>query len=99
MSPRQVAKTIGISKLNFSNSKWAKYVKDEFRYWFYFSGGKKKLKQISIYFKNNEAFSAFMNEFKRKYSELIVKANLYKDPKTKVGIEATIKPQVIFLNY
>lgn len=99
MKPKTVIKVLKINKLYFANSSWAKFIKKDFRYWFYFAGKNKKLKQISIYFKTNKAFVIFMQNFKNKYQELRIKANIYKDSKTKVGIEATIKPQVIFLHH
>lgn len=96
MTPAKVKKTIKIKKLKWKGA-WIKYDKKNIRYWMYFKPNKQKLVQITLVFKKMSEFTKFMNNFSYKYKEIKVKANLYKDVKTTVGINATINPTVVFM--
>ena len=92
----EAAKILKISALSVQNTHWAKFEKDGLRYWLYFTNGQ-YLSQITVLFNTNSLFTEFMKTFTAKYSEQRVKDNLFRDRITTVGIEATLKPQVVYI--
>jgi hypothetical protein len=95
-SPSKVNKSLRSLNLKFKTAKWAFFEKENKKYWLYFDG-KKKLRQITILFKNMSDFVKYANEISLKYSEIKMKTNYYSNSHTIIDIDSTIRPKIVFL--